>query len=214
MRLLLFLAICQLACFCALADQSSAPSTAAGGPISGVQETNSADLAYAGCPSPVLPAAAFYLSQYANLELTITAARDGSLQKVVISKKSRAQLYDEYTRNWVETHWKMPAAKPGEPDLRKFIAPIVYPKGQPIAGGHFPGPDYPIAYIRSHIEGLVIIEMKVAPSGEILDVHTVLSSGHRTLDDHTVYWVRKKWKFPPGEERLYHWPVAYVIASG
>jgi len=193
---------------------SSSGSTGEPAPVSGAQESTSADLAYSGCPSPVLPPAAFFLSQYANLELTITATRDGSVQKVVISKKSRAQLYDEYTRKWVEKHWKMPPAKAGEPDLRKFIAPIVYPKGQPVPGGHFPDPDYPVTYIRNGIEGLVIIEMRIAPSGEIVDVRTIRSSGHRTLDEHTVRWVRKKWKFPPGEERLYHWPVAYVIGSG
>ena len=56
------------------------------------------------CPSPVLPETAFFLGKYVDLELTITANRDGSLQKVVISKRSQARLYDEYTRSWVEKH--------------------------------------------------------------------------------------------------------------
>ena len=164
-----------------------------------------------GCPSPVLPESAFFLGDYANLELAVAAKRDGSLQSVVISKKSKARLYDEYTRKWVEKHWKMPPAKPGEPEVRKFIAPIVYPKSKMPPGGHYPPPDYPIAYMRDHVEGLIILEMTVAPSGDIEATRIVLSSGHKGLDAHTEEWVRKRWKFPPGEKRLFHWPVAYLM---
>ena len=144
-----------------------------------------------GCPSPVLPEPALFLGQYA--------------------KKSKARLYDEYTRSWVEKHWKMPPAKPGEPDVRKFIAPIVYPKHKWPPGGYYPPPDYPGDYIREHVEGLVIIEIKVAPSGHIESTRTVLSSGNKGLDAHTEQWVRQQWKFPPGEGHWYYWPVAYVV---
>ena len=165
----------------------------------------------AGCPSPVLPESALFLGQHANLELTITARRDGSLQKVVISKKSQARLYDEYTRNWVEKHWKMPPAKEGEPDLRRFIAPIVYPKNKPPSGGHFPAPSYPINFMQDHVEGLLIIEIIVSPSGEIQSTRTVMTSGDKNLDSYSEQWVRKHWKFPAGEDRLYYWSVAYVL---
>ncbi len=164
-----------------------------------------------GCPSPVLPESALLLGQYANLELTITVSRDGSLQKVVISKQSKARLYDEYSRSWVEKHWKMLPAKPGEPDTRRFIAPIVYPENKMPPGGRYPTPDYPVAYMRDHVEGLVIIEIEVAPSGDIESTRTVLSSGHKGLDAHTEEWVRKRWKFPSGERRRVRWPAAYVI---
>jgi TonB family protein len=163
------------------------------------------------CPSPVLPERAFFLGQYANLELTITANRDGSLQRVVISKKSQARLYDEYTRSWVEKYWKMPLAKPGEPDVRRFIAPIVYPKNKMPPGGRYPPPNYPASYMANHVEGLLIIEMVVAPSGEIESARTILSSGHKGLDAHTEEWVRKRWRFPAGEKRTFHWPVAYLM---
>jgi TonB family protein len=162
----------------------------------------------------VLPEQALFLGPYAGLELTITANRAGSLQKVVISKKSRARLYDEYTRDWVEKHWRMPVAKPGEPDLRKFIAPIVYPKYDRPPGGHYPPPNYPADSLQKHVEGLVIIEIKVDPSGEIKSTRTLLSSGNKGLDTHTEQWVLKQWKFPKfsrGEERVCYWPVAYLI---
>ena len=163
-----------------------------------------------GCPSPVLPEQALFLGQYANLELTITAKRDGSLEKVVISKKSKARLYDEYTRNWVEKHWKMPPAKGDDPNLRSFIAPIVYPEKKP-PGGHYPAPNYPLEFLRDHVQGLVVVEINVAPSGEIESTRTVMSSGNKKLDAHSEKWVLKKWKFPPGDARSCYWPVAYII---
>jgi TonB family protein len=162
-------------------------------------------------PPPVLPEVAFFLSDYAALELTITADRDGCVQKVVISKPSRAKLYDEYTRNWVEKHWKMPAAKPGEPELRKFVAPIVYPKPRKPPGAYCPPPSYPTAYERDRVEGLVIVEFRVGPSGKVETARTTLSSGHKGLDAYTVDWVLRKWKFAPGEVRSYYWPVAYLM---
>jgi TonB family protein len=162
-------------------------------------------------PPPVLPAAAQFLSEYVALELTISAARDGAVQKVVISKPSRAKLYDEYTRNWVEKYWKMPVAKPDEADVRKFIAPMIYPKVAKPSGGQYPRPPYPEAYVRDRVEGLVIVELTVAPSGDVEAAHTVLSSGQKGLDAYTADWVRRKWKFPPGERRLYHCPVAFLI---
>jgi hypothetical protein len=115
--------LCALSTSIALAGQVTSAGKEAEAPSLAPEHTVSEN---SGCPSPVLPESAFFLGQYANLELTITANRDGSLHKVVISKKSKAGLYDEYTRSWVEKRWKMPPAKPGEPDLRKFIAPIVY----------------------------------------------------------------------------------------
>jgi len=157
-------------------------------------------------PPPVLPTTAFFLSQYAALGLTITAATDGSVQKVVISKPSRAKLYDEYTRKWVEQHWKMPPAKLAEPEERKFVAPIIYPKKAKRPAGYFPAPPYPSYLIQNKIEGFVVIEMTISTSGKVEDAHPIVSSGHKELDNYTANWVRTNWKFTPGEERVYQWP--------
>lgn len=164
-------------------------------------------------PAPVLPPVAFFLGEYAALELTITAGPDGSVQKVVVSKPSRARLYDEYTRKWVEQHWKMPHAQSGEPLVRTFIAPIVYPKRELPREGRYPPPYYPHQYERAHIEGLVIVEMNVSSTGKVESTRIVRSSGHPGLDEHTADWVRKYWKFPPGEPRQYEWPCAYLMAN-
>ncbi len=191
--------------------RSTAPPTPSREPASRSPALPAAQPADPDRPPPVLPAAAFLLSEYAALELTITAARDGSVQQVVVSKPSRAKLYDEYTRDWVAKRWKMPAAKPGEPEVRKFIAPIVYPQPGKIPDGHLPPPPYPFAYVRDHVEGLVVVEIGVAPSGEVETARVLGSSGHKGLDDHTVNWVRKKWRFPPGGRRWYCWPVIYLM---
>jgi len=164
-------------------------------------------------PVPVLPEEAFFLGQYAELQLTITARRDGSIEKVVISKPSQTKLYDEYTRQWVEQRWRMPTAEPGEPDERRFIAPIVFPKAKWPAGGHFSPPHYPSCLLRDRIGGLVLLDIYVKESGEIESARPVLSSGNKHLDDYTAKWVLHEWKYPPGEKRWYRCPFAYLIAK-
>jgi len=162
-------------------------------------------------PAPVLPEVALLLGPYSGMELTITARRDGSIQEVVISQPSQAKLYDEYTRKWVEKHWKMPGAKLDDPELRKFVAPIVYPKAQLPAGGDYPPPEYPEALMRAHVQGFLVIEMTIAASGTIEKARVALSSGNKKLDDHTANWILAKWKFPPGERRLFYWPFTYSL---
>ncbi len=163
-------------------------------------------------PAPVLPPSAFLLASYSSLELRITAARDGSIQKVAISKPSQARLYDEPTRAWVEKHWKMPAARPEEPDLRDFIAPIVYPKSNFKPGGYQPPPPYPHDLLVGRVSGFVILEILVATSGKVESARAVASSGNKHLDKYTVDWVLKKWSFPAGQKpRWIQWPVSYLI---
>ena len=159
-------------------------------------------------PPPVLPEVALLLGPYAGIELTITARRDGSIQQAVISKPSQAKLYDEYTRKWVEDHWKMPAAKPGEPEVREFVAPIVYPKAKLPSGGDYPLPDYPESLVRAHVQEFLVLEMTIAASGEIEKTRVALSSGNPKLDDYTANWILTKWKFPPGP-RLFYWPFTF-----
>ena len=190
------------------------PLSGSGGPEATGSERSTAEKSeYPGCPPPVMPEEAFFLSEYLRLTLTLTADREGNVLNVVISTPSRAKLYDEYTRKWVANHWKMPHAKPGEPELRTFIAPIVYPKREKPPGGHYPTPDYPLGFQQSGTEGLVVVDMIVAPSGKVESARTILSSGHKGLDDYTVKWVLKKWSFAPGQKRLVRWPVAYLLTK-
>jgi TonB family protein len=163
-------------------------------------------------PRPVLPEAAFFLGEYAALELTINAHRDGTLESVVVSKPSRAKLYDEYTRNWVETHWKMPPAKADDPDLRKFIAPIVYPHKAP-PGGKYPPPPYPGMFMEQHIQGLVLVGIDVSSGGKVEEARILISSRNKRLDNYTMDWVKSHWTFPSGLERNYACPISFVFAG-
>jgi TonB family protein len=161
-------------------------------------------------PRPVLPEAAFFLGEYAAVELAINAHRDGSLESVVLSKPSRAKLYDEYTRNWVETHWKMPPAKADDPELRKFIAPIVYPNKAP-PGGKYPAPPYPRMFMEQRIQGLVLLGIDVSPGGKVEEARILISSGNKRLDNYTMDWVKSHWTFPSGPERNYACPISFVM---
>src|SRR5947209_11181335 len=57
-------------------------------------------------PPPVLPPEALFVGAYGNLELTISVDRAGSVRSVSISKPSKAKLYDQHSRVWVEKKWK------------------------------------------------------------------------------------------------------------
>lgn len=89
-------------------------------------------------PPPELPMNAMVLGKYSDLKLRFVADRDGLISNVTVFKASQAKLFDETAREWVATHWKMPPAKPAEPDQRVFIAPIVFPHSQWPASGHYP----------------------------------------------------------------------------
>jgi TonB family protein len=139
------------------------------------------------------------------MELLITADPAGVIQKVEIAKPSKAKILDEYTRDWVEKHWKMPPSKTSALGLRKFSAPIVYPKGFRPMGGKFPDPPYPTYLMRQGVQGLIVLEIVVAQSGHIDDVKVLLSSDSKTLDEQTRSWVLKHWEFPPGSAETYYW---------
>jgi len=151
------------------------------------------------------------LGNYGNLELTIIAARDGTIVNVRISKASKAKIFDEPTRTWVEKKWKMPPAKTGEPELRTFIAPIEFPKGEKPPGGKYPDPPYPQRALAAHEQGRAMLAIKVGEDGIVESAKVLLSSGHESLDKSTVEWVQKKWVFPAGKQRYIYWMVTYQM---
>ena len=162
-------------------------------------------------PSPPIPESAFLLlGDFGNVELMITANRDGSIQKVEISRPSEAKFLDEPTRVWVQEHWKMPTAKPNEPDSRKFIAPIVYPKGEKPLDGHFPAPNYPRELLRNRVQGLVVLKIGVEESGNIESTTVLMSTGSEKLGEHTRAYILRNWKFPPGRTVIL-WRCEYRI---
>lgn len=76
-------------------------------------------------------------------------------------------------------------------------------------GGSYPAPLYPGAAQRNHYEGTVMVEIAVEASGEISQVRVFKSSGFGVLDDAAMDVVKHRWRFPPGQPRLYHWPCIF-----
>ncbi|TMA85161.1 MAG: energy transducer TonB [Deltaproteobacteria bacterium] len=60
-----------------------------------------------------------------------------------------------------------------------------------------PLPPYPLAARRMGMEGVVLLEVIVAPDGRAREVRVVRSSGHAMLDEAAVSTVRAHWRFIP-----------------
>ena len=69
--------------------------------------------------------------------------------------------------------------------------------GARVAYGQNPLPPYPLAARRLGMEGVVLLDVLVAPDGRAADVRLARSSGHAPLDDSAVRTVRERWRFIP-----------------
>lgn len=69
--------------------------------------------------------------------------------------------------------------------------------GARVAYGQNPLPPYPLVARRMGMEGVVLLEVVVAPDGRPADVRIARSSGHAMLDDSAVRTVRERWRFVP-----------------
>src|SRR5213593_4167493 len=69
--------------------------------------------------------------------------------------------------------------------------------GTRVAYGTNPLPPYPLVARRLGKEGVVLLEVLVAPDGRAADVRVLRSSGFAPLDDSAVTTVRERWRFIP-----------------
>lgn len=76
-----------------------------------------------------------------------------------------------------------------------------------------PHPDYPAEAERRQISGTVKLEIEVTASGAIGEVRKLVPSGSVVLDNHTVGWVKRRWKFPPGRRQLLHTEFVYELSD-
>src|SRR5207253_1575822 len=60
-----------------------------------------------------------------------------------------------------------------------------------------PPPPYPLVARRLGKEGVVLLEVLVAPDGRAMDVRMIHSSGFAPLDESAVTTVRERWRFVP-----------------
>jgi len=66
-----------------------------------------------------------------------------------------------------------------------------------VAYGVNPLPPYPGSARRMGMEGVVLLEVIVAPDGRAREVRVLRSSGHALLDEAAVSTVRTHWRFIP-----------------
>jgi protein TonB len=69
--------------------------------------------------------------------------------------------------------------------------------GARVAYGQNPPPPYPLVARRLGMEGVVLLDVLVAPDGRAAEVRLARSSGHPQLDDSAVRTVRERWRFIP-----------------
>lgn len=62
-----------------------------------------------------------------------------------------------------------------------------------------PRPKYPMQARRQHLEGLVILTVRISEDGRVTDARIKRSSGHDVLDDSALETVRL-WRFEPGHQ--------------
>jgi TonB family protein len=57
--------------------------------------------------------------------------------------------------------------------------------------------------------------MTVAPNGRVLSAKIDRSSGSKELDEYSIAWVKKQWRFPPGDStRSFHGFCQYGQEAG
>lgn len=78
-------------------------------------------------------------------------------------------------------------------------------------GGSFPAPSYPSAARSARIEGTVLLLVTVESSGTPSAVEVRTSSGHAMLDNAAREHLRRNWRWPSGESRLFLVPIKFVL---
>lgn len=76
-----------------------------------------------------------------------------------------------------------------------------------------PQPEYPADARRKGIEGTVKLEIEVNDDGSVGEVRKLVPSGSFVLDNNTISWVKRRWKFPPGKKQILHTEFVYQMAA-
>ncbi len=76
-----------------------------------------------------------------------------------------------------------------------------------------PQPEYPADARRKGIEGTVKLEIEVNDDGSVGQVRKLIPSGSFVLDNNTITWVKRRWKFPAGKKQVLHTEFVYQMAT-
>jgi protein TonB len=86
--------------------------------------------------------------------------------------------------------------------------PVLFSGG---GGGRFPAPGYPSSARSARLEGTVKLLVTVEASGVPTSVSIDSSSGHTLLDTAARDHIRRNWRWPSGETRLFIVPIKFVL---
>jgi protein TonB len=87
-------------------------------------------------------------------------------------------------------------ASPASPDAKDSTKVDASP-----LPGQNPTPPYPFVAWRRHIEGSVLISLRIDKTGAVIEGHVARSSGNTMLDDAALRTL-KTWKFAPAHDAL------------
>ena len=77
--------------------------------------------------------------------------------------------------------------------------------------GDFPDPPYPRWARQQGVQGRLLVLVDVAASGAPSSVAVRESSGHPSLDQHAVDWLRQQWTWAPGAPRRFLVPLVFEL---
>jgi protein TonB len=80
-----------------------------------------------------------------------------------------------------------------------------------VGGGSFPAPAYPSSARAARVQGTVVLLVTVESSGVPSVVEIRTSSGHSMLDTAARDHLRRNWRWPSGEARLFLVPIKFVL---
>ena len=106
----------------------------------------------------------------------------------------------------------LPAGESQAPSLAPSIpAPAAGGAGVQLQYRSAPPPSYPIAALRNHEQGTVLLRVRVEPDGRASSVVIERSSGSRALDTAARQQVLRHWRFVPAQVDGQHVPADGLV---
>ena len=93
----------------------------------------------------------------------------------------------------------LPAAEPAPARIEPSLAPSTPLAGAQLQYRSAPQPAYPVAALRNHEQGTVLLRVEVDVGGRPVNVSVERSSGSRSLDQAARQQVLRHWRFEPAQ---------------
>jgi protein TonB len=88
---------------------------------------------------------------------------------------------------------------------------LVPAKFTPEVGGAFPEPLYPRWAKQQGVQGRLVLRVAVHSGGGVGIIRIESSSGNARLDQFAIDWVRERWSWPAGAERMFLVPFLFEL---